>query len=1087
MDISLLQQLKNKQIDSTLRTKEYKELLKQISKNIFEKSLTAETEATIASIFEINLYEILNSVFNLKYYPQKEVPISTERHIKKGRIDSKIGALIIEFKHPSKLSTNKDKEIASNQLKNYLNGLNQQKYSDYYGIITDGLKCKFIYNQNNSIIEGPFEKISDKHLDQIIKIIILLDRIALTPDNLIKDFCEGENNISKQLSISLFKALKNKPAEKSLMLFNEWKELFKLAHDDVSKQQAIKDRKQALKLIVNNDLENKDDEYIALYAIQTTYAIIVKIIAYKICSKIGFKKELIEFNKYANSSSEEIRTLLESLENGALFRDFGLNNLLEGDFFSWYCTNNQWNSEIWNVCKEIFSKLTQYENKNIILNEDNIQDLFKDLFMKIIPDKVRHSLGEYYTPSWLADNLISEAIDILPVKTKWTAIDPCAGSGTFITVLIKRVLNETVNLSNKERLNEILNRVKAIDLNPLAVLTARINYFINIAHLITDDIEFEIPVYLGDASYVPSIIKIDNIECFKYTIQTIKGDINIVIPKSACKNNLLFSKTMTSIEEDIKNSDSEAIVNKFKDLIPLEDLTPPIKLGLNSLAKKFIELENNKWNGIWARIVTNFITTANLGKFDLIIGNPPWIDWKNLPIGYRERLKNICIEKHLFSGDRITGGINLNICALISNVASSNWLKDTGVLAFLMPNTILFQQTYEGFRHFRIGKSRLYFNKLIDWAKAGNPFNPVQQKFLSYFFTYKEKNYEEGIPIIKYIKKRGKNLEQYQKSNFFSEVKDIFEIKNGYAGQIYSEKTSAFTCVNDRTELINLKKIVGDSYYKGREGIEFYPQEVFILNVDKDIQGHKDSIIVKNIQKNKSKYKIAEETFLLEKKYLQPLIKGIDIKRFHLNNSNYIVPFPYKNGDRSPISIKNLNKESPLLAKYLNKHKDVIEKQTNYNKKIIGNKYDTEFYSLARIGIYSFAKYYVAFRDNSKWGACVIGEIETPWGELKRPQFQNHAVSISQTKDGRFISFEEAHYICAILNSRIVTNYIYNSSDSRSFKIDPPIYIPPFNSQNIIHNKLSNLSILAHKNYSNKEKMELIDNDIDRLVIMLKE
>ncbi len=86
-------------------------------------------------------------------------------------------------------------------------------------------------------------------------------------------------------------------------------------------------------------------------------------------------------------------------------------------------------------------------------------------------------------------------------------------------------------------------------------------------------------------------------------------------------------------------------------LIPDIDKTEQIITKINYLAEQFVDLEKNDWNGIWARIVTNFLTTANLGKFDLIVGNPPWIDWKNLPAGYRDRIKSICIDRHLFSGD----------------------------------------------------------------------------------------------------------------------------------------------------------------------------------------------------------------------------------------------------------------------------------------------------------------------------------------------------------------------------------------------------------------------------------------------------
>lgn len=69
--------------------------------------------------------------------------------------------------------------------------------------------------------------------------------------------------------------------------------------------------------------------------------------------------------------------------------------------------------------------------------------------------------------------------------------------------MIDKVLQENTNLSTEEQLNSVLDRVKGIDLNPVAVLTARVNYFINISHLLADKTELEIPIYLGDSSYVP--------------------------------------------------------------------------------------------------------------------------------------------------------------------------------------------------------------------------------------------------------------------------------------------------------------------------------------------------------------------------------------------------------------------------------------------------------------------------------------------------------------------------------------------------------------------------------------------------------
>lgn len=1087
MNDSVKNALLHKSIELLLGTKEYLKALRETALAIREQSKQAPNEATVVSIFELEIFTLIRDVFGLKFYPEKEVQVETNFHVAKGRIDSKIGALVIEFKQPSALSNHTQEEKAVNQLISYLQGLDDSASQDYFGIVTDGVKVCRVLICNHEVNVGAFENLSANILDELIRSIILMDKVALSPQNLVRDFAGGGGSLAESLSRTLFSTLKDTPTGRSIMLFNEWKELFRLAHDDKSKQQAIQERRSSLELAVGEHFPTGDNEieYKALYAIQTTYAIIVKIIAYKVISKIQFNKSLIDFAKLAESPSEVLMQQMQSLENGAIFRNFGVGNLLEGDFFSWYCTDEQWNVNIASQIKRIFEILSIYEDKGLFNSFERVQDLFKDLFMSIIPEKVRHSLGEYYTPAWLADNLVSNAIETIDNKEDWTALDPCSGSGTFVTSLIRKVLHETASLSRTERLHAVLRRVHAIDLNPLAVLTTRINYFVNIVHLVSNDDSFEIPVFLGDSSYVPETVTVDSVICLRYSIQTAKGPIEIILPKSVCSDSIAFSRMMTSLEQDIINQSTESIVSKILSLVPTNEQTEIILDNIRVLADKFVFLERNNWNGIWARIVTNFLSTAALGQFDMIVGNPPWIDWKNLPAGYRERVKQLCIDKNLFSGDSITGGINLNICALITYVASSNWLRQNGILAFLMPDTILFQQTYEGFRNLLVGQhERLYFNKIFDWTKSGSPFAPVTQKFYTYFISPKVADYFNGIPFVTY-KKIGKvNLTSYLHEFQYSQIDGIFEKIHQFAGQAHSNSTK-FSICDSPVQLSNFRTIVGDSQYKGREGIEFYPQELFILHYDEDISTPVGKVAVRNFQNRKSKYRIPVETFILEKQFLRPLVKGKDIERFHLNSSDLVVPFPYFDGHREPISIRELNEISPLLAAFFNRFKTVISAQTDYNAKIIGKKHNTEFYALARVGLYSFAPYYVAYRDNTKWGACVISDLETPWGEKKRPQFQNHAVSISQTSTGRNITFDEAHYICAILNSPIVTNYILRSSDSRTFKIDLDINIPEYNPEDPRHTRLAELSKLAHCNFDNIAEMRLIDEELDSLVLSL--
>jgi len=68
----------------------------------------------------------------------------------------------------------------------------------------------------------------------------------------------------------------------------------------------------------------------------------------------------------------------------------------------------------------------------------------------------------------------------------------------------------------------------------------------------------------------------------------------------------------------------------------------------------------------------------------------------------------------------------------------------------------------------------------------------------------------------------------------------------------------------------------------------------------------------------------------------------------------------------------------------------------------------------------------------------------------------------------------------------LTTKYILNSSDSRTFKIQPPLKIPEYSVNNRIHRRLMWLSKLAHRYYDNKDKMNNIDEKLNKFILKLK-
>src|SRR4029077_7006979 len=332
-----------------------------------------------------------------------------------------------------------------------------------------------------------------------------------------------------------------------------------------------------------------------------------------------------------------------------------------------------------------------------------------------------------------------------------------------------------------------------------------------------------IPVFLGDASNVPRRVSIDGVKCVEYELRTTNESIKAILPLSLVKQSALFVRTMHSFEEAVNRRDGLHAAETLVAALPPNERTDEIRALIHRLATQLVTLHGRGWNGVWARVLTNFLSTGALAPFDVIAGNPPWIDWKNLPVEYRDEIKALAIEQHLFSGDRRTGGINLNICALIAHVIMTTWLKKRGRLAFLMPKELAVQQSYQGWRSLA-GRRDLTFTEFRDWSWAGHPFDPVREDFMTFVIGPGLRSTD--IPVVSYRKKRDCRTAAASWPNRRSALAAL-DVATGVAAQITPEST-AFTFAKTKAMLKTFKRIAGTCPYKGREGIEFYPQELLL-------------------------------------------------------------------------------------------------------------------------------------------------------------------------------------------------------------------------------------------------------------------
>ena len=165
------------------------------------------------------------------------------------------------------------------------------------------------------------------------------------------------------------------------------------------------------------------------------------------------------------------------------------------------------------------------------------RDLLGGLYQDLFPRTVRHALGEYYTPDWLADHVL-DAVEY-DGDPGGRLLDPASGSGTFLLRAIRRIVGQhnrrpsdrplfdliqsRQDAPSRREVNHglarrILAGVVGMDLNPLAVLSARANYLLALTDLLTDVRDVRIPIFQQDSILAEGDENVAGLEPFEYVV-----------------------------------------------------------------------------------------------------------------------------------------------------------------------------------------------------------------------------------------------------------------------------------------------------------------------------------------------------------------------------------------------------------------------------------------------------------------------------------------------------------------------------------------------------------------------------------------
>ncbi len=1028
---------------------EIKERAPELALQIKQAAASSRNEAE----FRTRIARLIDGLADKLKLP---IYLREEYTLVEGRADAVYNRLVLEYKAPGVLRENNSygsNRDAIKQVKDYIQGLvrrERHKPERLAGVVLDGHYFIFVRSREKVWQEDRPAKVESSTTEYFLKLLASLStELALIPDNLIRDF--GENTrVSRKAASALYSTLTETQNPKVKKLFEQWSLQFG----------EVCDYERASKLKVDSfarrfGITGEDIKpFHFFFCLHTYYATFIKLLAVQVVHHYAMPKLGTDIRQAATFDSQQLRVYLEKMEEGGIFRELGIANFLEGDFFSWYL--DVWDELIYQAAKEIVSTLANYSLVTLDVDPDSTRDLLKKLYQQLMPGELRHNLGEYYTPDWLAERLLNmlEAGKFEGNLDK-RLIDPACGSGTFLVIAIKKIREYAAErmLPESQALEKILSNVVGFDLNPLAVISARTNYLLALGDLLQHRKgEISIPIYLCDSIMTPQEGK-DLFSRGILRFNTAVGPFSL--PQSLIKANFI-DKLSNLLEESVKlELNKEQFIERLCHELPLipEKDSRDIEVVCN-LYENLLSLQRQGINGIWARIIKNAFAPLFAEDFDYIAGNPPWVNWESLPENYRRDTFELWQEHKLFSYkgfEAILGKAKDDISILMLYVAMDKYLKRGGKLGFLITQSVFKTAgAGQGFRRFQLGNGEHIQVQHVDDMVELQPFEGASNR-TSVVILQKGRKTKYPMPSYLYWRKtvRGKSVA------IDSSLNDVLQMteRKQFVAEPVDEKNPTSPWLTGKPKAIKaVRNVLGQSDYVAHAGCYTGGANgvYWVDVVDKRPDG---LVVVSNITKG-AKREVENIQMAIEPDLLYPLLRGRDVKRWQAEPSAHILVTHLPGMRLNAIPEDEMKTDYPKTYLHLKRFEAILRERAAYKRYF---RPDNPFYSMFNVGDYTFAPYKVVWPWISvDVRAAVVSESEG------KPVCPEHNTSFLD-----LLSEDEANFICALLNSAVGDFSIRAFYSGGGGGIGSPsvlqnIRIPKFDSTDRVHQELAGLSQNAH-------------------------
>ena len=976
-----------------------------------------------------------------------------EYGLKGGRVDSKYGGVVIEykaFKGSARITASPDANGTKAVVKQI-----EQRFRDFqteegtakerlFGVGCDGNMLAFVRFRGGKFeVESP-QPVSAHSVERLLRAFCSVGArgASYTPELLTESF-GAASVLAREGIASLYAVIAQTANPKALTFFSQWRILF----GEVCGYDVHGENPKITKLADHYGIADARPAAL-LFAIHTYYAVFIKLLAAEIASSFSPLGVSILKKCIAAPTSAKLRDEMYALEQGGIWAQLGITNFLEGDLFSWYLP--AWDDSLASVIKAMVAKLDGFDPGTLSAEPAESRDLLKKLYHHLFPKSVRHDLGEYYTPDWLAEQILDEmGYDGNP-DTR--LLDPSCGSGTFLVMAINRARawfeehRHECHYDESGLVERLLRNIIGFDLNPLAVMAARTNFLIAIRGLLKTAGAVELPVYLCDAVLTPSKYgdlftgsELDKVR----KLRTAVGEFNI--PAEVTDDRESIGKYAEVLEECVRQKYSGS---DFLARCEAEGL-PTAEAGLHrQLYEQLRTLDAENKNGIWARIIKNAFAPLFIGRVDFVAGNPPWINWESLPDDYRDAMKPLWKDYGLFSlggsAGRLGGG-KKDLSMLFVYVCTDNYLRDGGRLGFVITQTIFKTKgAGDGFRRLRFGVVRPTYLKPVAVAdlSALQVFEGATNRTAIFVCEKQKTKFEYPVPYTVWRGPGRIAQEETREAVLAATTRHAFG-----ALPVNPELPNSPWLTATPAALIGIRKVLGQSKYKASAGCTTWLNGVYWVKKIESLSG--GNTLIENLG-DIGDIKVNTVQAAIEAELVYPLLRGRDVSRWSAKPSVSIV-LAQDPETRTGVSETEMKRKRPKTFAYFKQFESQLRNRSGYKKYF---KTTSPFYTIYNVGPYTLAPWKVVWRDmGSRIQVAVVGSHE---GKVVCPEHHVMAISLqSQT---------EAHYICSVLMSAPVQLVVaaYTTTTGISTHVLENVALPAFKAADPAHIHLADLSERCH-------------------------